>query len=330
MSPREIGAHRRAEGAPAPGSQMGQRRLSHCRMRKQSLLCLAAALCAWRAFSLAFLFPRLDRLPRLHESHADEAHHREHRVPPDAGTQVSLSSARVRLWPFAAAASAALVAPDVTVRQSRVHLTGRSAAAEEEDDEDVELYFGVGDFRRLQHEFVLKEALSLGRRGFDITAMTGYAGSTQVLKNDKLCGGDANKFGHAKVVQLTLPPASVPEFAKLFFEEVRKRDPKDFDSRGQFARPVIGLERGMSSPLMAEIEKAAGGAYSFEKGIGADPDFPAGAQKVYVYDARKFRFRPAELNNQFVKASPKDSYTSDYLLLNQVQSFIGRISFTNC
>jgi len=226
--------------------------------------------------------------------------------------EVQHVSARVRA---VAALGAAAVLP----------LQAQPAHAEEEDE--IEVYLGAGDFRRLQHDFVMKEATSLGRRGLDITAVAGYAGSNKVSKGDKLCGGDADKFGHAKVVQLMLPQSSLQDFVELFFEEVSKRDLARNSDQGQFARPVIGLEGGLKSPLMATVEQASRGRYSFEPGQGADPDVPAG--KVYVYDSRKFRFRPAELSNQFSKV-PQENYPSDYFQLNQVQSFIGRISFTQC
>mmetsp|Transcript_73206 Transcript_73206/g.136802 ORF Transcript_73206/g.136802 Transcript_73206/m.136802 type:complete len:287 (+) Transcript_73206:33-893(+) len=225
--------------------------------------------------------------------------------------EVAHASARVRI---VAALGAAVALP----------LSAPEARAE---DDEVELYVGAGDFRRLQHDLVIKEASALGRRGLDITSVTGYAGSNKVAKGDKLCGGDADKFGHAKVVQLTIPQASLQDFVELFLELVSKRDQSRNVDKGQFGRPVIGLEGGLNSPLMSTLEKASKGRYSFEPGQGADPDVPVG--KVYVYDSRKFRFRPAELSNQFANV-PQESYTSDYFQLNQVQSFIGRISFTQC
>ena len=53
-------------------------------------------------------------------------------------------------------------------------------------DEVVPVYFGQGCFWHVQHEFVLKEAERLERRGSSFTALTGYAGG-KALQDGKVC-----------------------------------------------------------------------------------------------------------------------------------------------
>ena len=46
-------------------------------------------------------------------------------------------------------------------------------------DKEVPVYFGVGCFWHVQHEFVTAEKKLLGRGDADITAITGYAGGNK-------------------------------------------------------------------------------------------------------------------------------------------------------
>ena len=50
------------------------------------------------------------------------------------------------------------------------------AFAANDDDGLIDVYFGVGCFWHVQHEFVEAEARLLGRRGTEYTSRTGYAG----------------------------------------------------------------------------------------------------------------------------------------------------------
>jgi len=196
---------------------------------------------------------------------------------------------------------------------------------------ETDIYFGTGNFFHLQHEFVMKEELELGRRAGDITSTTGYAGGTQAGNQDRLCfsslGGspDYKQLGHTQVVRLTLPDAEVADFARLYFEEVPKRKVLE---KGAEYRSVIGLRGGMKSRAFPLVEEANNGRYRLVEGAGNDPGTD-GSTTVYVYDAKKFPFRPAELVNQFAN-DPPDTFTKDYRGLNDVLKGIGSIFSTGC
>ena len=76
-----------------------------------------------------------------------------------------------------------------------------------------DVYFGVGCFWHVQHEFVQAEQNILGRDTSQVTSAAGYAGSTKLGKNSRdptskgivcyhnLMGeGDYGKLGHGEVV----------------------------------------------------------------------------------------------------------------------------------
>jgi len=201
---------------------------------------------------------------------------------------------------------------------------GRAAARE------VDIYFGVGNFYHLQHEFVLKEALSLERRGPDITSINGYAGGIKVGEQDRVCYSGLGGYpgyadlGHAQVVQLTLPEENVSSFVKLFFQEIPKRTASD---TGPQFRPSIGLRRGMKSEFFKLIEQANDGSVKLVKGEG---DEKGEEGVVYIYDTKYFPFRPAEVMNQFQNSSQEPQYTSDYNAIGQVLKAEGQISITGC
>jgi len=58
-------------------------------------------------------------------------------------------------------------------------------------DAPLSVYFGVGCFWHVQHEFVAAEKLLLGRTDSQITSKAGYAGGTKSFKdnrgNDLVC-----------------------------------------------------------------------------------------------------------------------------------------------
>jgi len=202
---------------------------------------------------------------------------------------------------------------------------GRAAAKE------IDIYFGTGNFFHLQHEFVVKETLALSRRAGDVTSVTGYAGGKGVGDLDRVCyssfagSPDYKQLGHTQVVRVTVPDADVPEFARLFFDEVPKRKVLE---KGPEYRSVIGLRGGLKSSFFPLIEEANQGRYSFVEGVGNDPS-TTDSKTIFVYDTKKFPYRPAETVNQFAN-DPPDIFESDYRELNDVLKGIGSIFSTGC
>eukprot|EP00435_Cladocopium_sp_Y103_P065809 s241_g27.t2 len=136
---------------------------------------------------------------------------------------------------------------------------------------EVDIYFGSGTFYRLQHELVMKEALELGRREGDITALAGYAG-------------------------------------------------------GKKAGPLERcLERQLGCRGLHTMS-AFHGAFSVKSaliGEGNEPD-TFGTDTVYVYDSRRFPWRPAETSNQF-RDDPPVYYDRDYKEIYEKQKKLGRL-----
>mmetsp|Transcript_96801 Transcript_96801/g.273536 ORF Transcript_96801/g.273536 Transcript_96801/m.273536 type:complete len:331 (-) Transcript_96801:95-1087(-) len=206
-----------------------------------------------------------------------------------------------------------------------------SRARAAEPEEEVAIYFGVGDFHRLQHELVLKEALALGRRGLDISSLTGFAGGLKVGEFDRVCysgfGGspEYSRLGHAQVVSLSVPEKRLAEFSRLFFDEVAKRRPSE---SGPEFRPLIGIRKGLGSPVMPLIEKGNAGRFKLVKGEGDEPGaFDEGT--VFVYDKRFFPARLAEVYNQF-RDDPPERYESDYRALNDILKKSGAFTTNGC
>lgn len=75
-----------------------------------------------------------------------------------------------------------------------------------EEDGLVDVYFGVGCYWHIQHEFVEAERKLLSRGDKDLTSRTGYAGGTSTDKEGRVCYhnfqgvADYGKLGHGEVV----------------------------------------------------------------------------------------------------------------------------------
>lgn len=94
-------------------------------------------------------------------------------------------------------------------------------AGTEEQLESV--YFGVGCFWHIQHEFVEAERALLGRNDAELTSLTGYAGGNALGSEGRVCYhnlrsiGDYGKMGHGEVVGLKLPQSKIVDFSKVYF-----------------------------------------------------------------------------------------------------------------
>ena len=106
-------------------------------------------------------------------------------------------------------------AEDVVVTETPVS-TGSTSGLES-------VYFGVGCFWHIQHEFVAAERDLLGRSDQEFTAFTGYAGGTASDKFNRVCYhnfqsvADYGKYGHGEVVGMKLPTDKIVDFTKVYF-----------------------------------------------------------------------------------------------------------------
>lgn len=97
------------------------------------------------------------------------------------------------------------------------------APAEVVNDVLESVYFGVGCFWHIQHEFVVAERELLGRSDRELTAFTGYAGGTAADSFGRVCYhnfqnvADYGKYGHGEVVGMKLPTNKIVDFAKVYF-----------------------------------------------------------------------------------------------------------------
>ena len=103
------------------------------------------------------------------------------------------------------------------------------------------VYFGVGCFWHIQHEFIVAERELLGRSDRQLTAFTGYAGGTAADSFGRVCYhnfqnvADYGKYGHGEVVGMKLPTDNIVNFAKLYFSLY---DPKTL---GKYMNNIILL-----------------------------------------------------------------------------------------
>lgn len=87
----------------------------------------------------------------------------------------------------------------------------------------TDVYFGVGCFWHIQHEFVEAESKLLGRGDKELTSLTGYAGGKSTDKEGRVCYhnfqsiADYGKLGHGEVVGMKIPEDSIADFAKEYF-----------------------------------------------------------------------------------------------------------------
>lgn len=171
------------------------------------------------------------------------------------------------------------------------------AATDTANLEDV--YFGVGCFWHIQHEFVQAERQLLGRDDHQLTSRAGYAGGTQTDQQGRVCYhnmqfiADYGKLGHGEVVGIKLPTDKIADFADVYFSlfDARTKDRVDPQDRGGEYRSLIGLPGGQLHDAYPRVEEIAS-RYGFRlaQGKGNDGD-TLGKQLVYVYDTAQFPFQ---------------------------------------
>jgi len=189
------------------------------------------------------------------------------------------------------------------------------------DDVDplTPVYFGVGCFWHIQHEFVEAERKLLNRNDDQLTSLTGYAGGRNVDKEGRVCYhnfqgiADYGKLGHGEVVGMTIPQSAIGSFAKeyfnLFAANGNRVDPLDL---GPEYRSLLGLPGGSKHPSYKEVDAAAQAkGFKLLEGRGNDPD-TLGKKVVWVMDSEKFPFYQAEVYHQFHNDFQSPPYGKDY------------------
>ena len=127
-----------------------------------------------------------------------------------------------------------------------------------------DVYFGVGCYWHVMHEFVQTEQNVLGRSTKEVTSAAGYGGSKLVGKDSNrpdnkkgvvcyhnLMGvGDYGSLGYGEVVGMDLPKTeeSMRAFAKEYFSLFKNGDRPDLGDRGLEYRSLIGLPSGVEEP----------------------------------------------------------------------------------
>jgi peptide methionine sulfoxide reductase MsrA len=87
----------------------------------------------------------------------------------------------------------------------------------------TDVYFGVGCFWHIQHEFVEAERRLLSRLDNELTSLAGYAGGTRLGDQGRVCYhnvqfiADYGRLGHEEVVGMKIPESSIGDFAREYF-----------------------------------------------------------------------------------------------------------------
>lgn len=206
----------------------------------------------------------------------------------------------------------------------------------EASDALTDVYFGVGCYWHIQHEFVEAEKKILGRGPKDFTSRTGYAGGTK-SENGKVCYhnmksiADYGKLGHGEVVGMTIPEKKIGDFAveyfNLFTAKGERVDPMD---RGGEYRSLLGLPGGDKHPMYPSIVAAAEAkGMTVQLGKGNDPD-TLGKKMVWAYDSNEFPFYQAEVYHQFHNDFQSPAYGKAYNSLADLAFDDGRLKSTGC
>lgn len=207
------------------------------------------------------------------------------------------------------------------------------------DDVATPVYFGVGCFWHIQHEFLIQgEKEMLGRTPLQYTSAAGYAGGKSTDKEGRVCYhnfqgvADYGKLGHGEVVGMTIPQSKIGDFSDLYFSlyNPKTKDRVDPMDRGAEYRSLIGLPGGVKHTQYGSIEKSAQNAgFQLVEGKGNDGD-TLGKQIIYVYDSTKFPFYQAEVYHQYHNDFQSPAYGKAYNELVNVAYEDGRLKTTGC
>mmetsp|Transcript_15108 Transcript_15108/g.34396 ORF Transcript_15108/g.34396 Transcript_15108/m.34396 type:complete len:196 (+) Transcript_15108:27-614(+) len=125
---------------------------------------------------------------------------------------------RVATGIVATAATTAMAAPTPAATAATEATTTATTILPQQD-----VYFGVGCFWHIQHEFVEAERSLLKRGDTELTSRAGYAGGKAAGKGGKVCYhnfqsiADYGKLGHGEVVGMTLPAEQITKFTDVYF-----------------------------------------------------------------------------------------------------------------
>jgi len=142
--------------------------------------------------------------------------------PPVEGSSSSGSSSsnrRAFLSNIATTATSAITSSSIIALNPN-----RATAATTNEDAQENVYFGVGCFWHVQHEFIAAEQTLLGRKDNELTSLTGYAGGLKADKEGRVCYhnfqsiADYGKLGHGEVVGMTIPSSAIRDFAVEYFK----------------------------------------------------------------------------------------------------------------
>jgi len=208
-----------------------------------------------------------------------------------------------------------------------------------DDDVATPVYFGVGCFWHIQHEFIIQgEKEMLGRGPSQYTSAAGYAGGKSADKEGRVCYhnfqgvADYGKLGHGEVVGMTIPQSKIVDFSDLYFSlyNPKTKDRVDPMDRGAEYRSLIGLPGGISHSSYPAIEKSAENAgFKLVEGKGNDGD-TLGKQTVWVYDSTKFPFYQGEVYHQYHDDFQSKAYGKAYNELGLAAYDDGRLKVTGC
>lgn len=216
----------------------------------------------------------------------------------------------------------------------------RAVAAATDNTNMIDVYFGVGCYWHIQHEFVVAERTLLQRGDHDLTSRTGYAGGTKLGSEGRVCYhnyqgmADYGKLGHAEVVGMSIPQDKLADFAKVYFNLFdpatgERVDPQD---KGPEYRSLIGLPGGIKHPLYETAVAAVGTAMGFTlvSGKGNEPDTLGKNKLVNVYDTNTFPFHQAEVYMQFKDDFQSAPYGKEYNNLVELALEDGRVIGQGC
>mmetsp|Transcript_9847 Transcript_9847/g.16227 ORF Transcript_9847/g.16227 Transcript_9847/m.16227 type:complete len:287 (-) Transcript_9847:222-1082(-) len=223
-------------------------------------------------------------------------------------------------------------------------------------EKQTPVYFGVGCFWHVQHEFVETERKVLGRGDDELTSVAGYAGSTRLGKDTNRPGspgvvcyhnimgvGDYGKLGYGEAVQVQLPVSSsgadessqkvyrafADEYFSLFGADRERPDKGDL---GPEYRSLVGLPGGMASPYFAQLQAAADQkGMTLLEGQGETDKDLLGKKSVWVMDSEKYPFKQAEIYHQFHDGfMPGEQYPQSYNQLVKSARARGAVLSTGC